>query len=181
MQRAARFAFDRAPATVRRIDHDGRLRVSAAPISKAVVNPYLGSEIPDWEALGLDPDGVYNLLRDPEELREAAPTFNGIPLLSEHRPIAADDHPHDLVCGTTGSDCSFIDPYLRVTLTVWDQRAIDAIESGETAELSCAYRYTPDMTSGTFRGERFDLIMRELSANHVSLVDHGRAGEDCAI
>ncbi|MFY3690853.1 DUF2213 domain-containing protein, partial [Achromobacter xylosoxidans] len=44
-------AFDRA--TVRRIDVDGRMHVEISNISKATVNPYRGSEIPDWEALGL--------------------------------------------------------------------------------------------------------------------------------
>jgi uncharacterized protein len=175
------FAFDRAPISSRRFDPDGRLHVAAAPISKATVNPYLGNEIPDFEALGLEPGRVYALLRDPDELRKAAATFDGIPLLSEHTPISADDHPHGLVVGSTGTDCSFADPYLRVTLAVWDQRAIDAIESGVRRELSCSYRDFCDLTPGTFRGERFDAVMRALAANHLSLVDRGRAGEDCAI
>jgi hypothetical protein len=49
--RASRLAFDRA--TVRTHDHDGRLHVAIAPISKANGCPYLGSEIPYAEALGL--------------------------------------------------------------------------------------------------------------------------------
>jgi 8-oxo-dGTP pyrophosphatase MutT (NUDIX family) len=63
-----RLAFDRA--SVRRMDQDGRLRVEITNISKAVVNPYQGKEIPDCEALGLDPEKVYQLLRDPGRTRQ---------------------------------------------------------------------------------------------------------------
>jgi hypothetical protein len=83
-------AFDRA--SVRTYDRDGRLHVEVTNISKAAVNPYIGREIPDWKALGLNPDGVYKLLRDPDELAKAAPTFNNIPVLSRHKPVTADDH-----------------------------------------------------------------------------------------
>jgi Uncharacterized protein conserved in bacteria (DUF2213) len=65
-------AFDRA--SVRTYDRDGRLHVETSNISKAAVNPYIGREIPDYKALGLDPDRVYQLLRDPDELAEAAPS-----------------------------------------------------------------------------------------------------------
>ncbi len=175
------FAFDRAPTLERSFDQDGRLRVTAAPISKAAVNPYLGSEIPGFEALNLDPDRVYFLLRDPDELRKSLPTWNGIPLLNEHAPISAAAHPHELVVGALGTDCHFEDPYLLATVTVWDGRAIDAIESGSRRELSCAYKFAPEMTAGTFEGEHFDITMRTIVGDHCSLVDRGRAGEDCAI
>lgn len=65
-----RLAFDRA--SVRTYDQDGRLHVAITPISKANVCPYLGSEIPDWEELGLDAQRTYRLLRDPDELARAA-------------------------------------------------------------------------------------------------------------
>ena len=42
-----------------------------APISaKANVCEYLGSEIPDFETLGLDPAKLYKLWRHPEELEK---------------------------------------------------------------------------------------------------------------
>src|SRR5689334_10910589 len=49
-------AFDHAhafdAASVRSYDEDGHLHVKDARISKATVNPYWGSEIPDAEQLG---------------------------------------------------------------------------------------------------------------------------------
>lgn len=177
--RAPSLAFDRA--SVRTFDVDGRLHVEITNISKATVSPYLGSEIPGADELDLDPRRIYQLLRDPEELEKAAPTFNNIPVLSEHIPVSAADHRPDLVVGSTGTDAVFEAPYLKNSLVVWSADAIKGIENGEQRELSCAYRYTPDMTPGNFDGTRYDGVMRNLIANHLALVATGRAGPDVVV
>ena len=179
MPKNDQFAFDRG--SVRTYDQDGRLRVEMTNISKSNVCGYLGSEIPDCEALGLDPRAVYQLLRDPEELEKAAPTFNGIPLLDTHVPSTAWDHPFGKVVGTTGTDAVFEKPYLKNSLVVWTQDAIQGIENGEQRELSCGYRYRADMTPGTFEGESFQGVMRDILGNHVALVATGRAGPDVIV
>lgn len=167
--------------SVRDIDRDGRMRVTSANISKATVNPYKGHEIPDWEALGLDPNKVYQLYRDPEELAKAAPTFNGVQLLRKHIPVNAEDHqPWDVV-GSTGTEASFEAPYLRNSLSIWAKDAIDEIESEAKRELSCGYHYRADMTPGEFDGMRFDGVMRDIVGNHVALVKDGRAGPDVVV
>lgn len=176
---SCRFALDRD--SVRAVDHDGRLHVEVANISKATVNPYVGREVPDWEKLGLDPDRVYQLFRDPEELKKATPTFNGLQLLRKHIPVSADDHqPWDTV-GALGNDAEFVDPYLRNSLTIWARDAIDGVETGKQKELSCGYRYAADMTPGIFDGMRFDGVMRSIVGNHVALVEDGRAGADVVV
>jgi hypothetical protein len=172
-------AFDKD--TVRRKDEDNRLHVSVTNISKAAVNPYYGREIPDWQTLGLDPDKIYKLFRDPEELKKAVKTFNNIPLLSEHVPVTADDHQPEKVIGSTGTDAEFEHPYLRNSLVVWVQGAIDDIEAEIKKELSSAYRYRADMTPGTYEGEAYDGVMRDLVGNHVALVKEGRAGPDVVV
>lgn len=169
-----KLAFDRA--SVRRTDVNGRLHVEVSNISAATVNPYFGREIPGAEALGLQPDKIYQLLRDPGELAKAASTFNNLPLLSEHVPVFADKPKKELVVGSTGTDAVFEAPYLRNSLVVWDAVAIAGIESGEQRELSCAYFYTPDMTPGVYEGAPYDGVMRDIRANHVALVEIGRAG-----
>lgn len=174
-----RLAFDRG--SVRTIDQDGRLHVAVTNISKAIVNPYMGEEIPDAEALGLDPKKIYQLLRDPEELAKAAATFNNVPLLLIHEPSTADAHPRSVTVGTTGSEASFDAPYLRNSLTVWDAEGIEAIESKKQQELSCGYRYTADMTPGTYEGTAYDGVMRSIYGNHVALVAAGRAGPDVVV
>jgi hypothetical protein len=167
--------------SVRSKDADGRLHVEEANISKATVNPYKGEEIPDWESLGLDPEKTYQLLRHPDEIAKGTATFNNLPILSEHVPISAQDHPPELVIGSTGTHARFEPPYLKNSLVFWPQAAIDAIESGEKRELSCAYRYQPVMTPGVYEGQRYDGIMTNIVGNHVAAVAEGRAGHDVVI
>jgi hypothetical protein len=174
-------AQDRA-ASVRSYDTDGRLHISIANISKANVCPYMGREIPDEDRkLGLDPDRIYYLFRDPAELEKAAPTFNNLPLLSEHVPIDAATHPHDLVIGATGSEAEFRYPYLTNSLVVWPEAAISQVLDGSKKEISCAYRYTAIPEPGIFEGQRYDLRMTAIIGNHVSLVESGRAGSDVVV
>ena len=180
---ADRLAFDKG--TVRTVDQDGRLHIEVTNISKANVCPYLGSEIPDDDGnggtLNLQPDRVYQLLRDPEELEKAAKTFNGIPLLSKHVPVSADAPQQSLVVGSTGTDAEFVAPYLRNSLVVWTADAIAGIENEEQRELSCAYRYRADMTPGIYQGMPYDGVMRDLRGNHVALVGSGRCGSDVLV
>ncbi len=165
----------------RTIDPDGRMRVDACRISKATVNPYLGVEIPGYESLGLDPARVYMMYRDPEELRKAAPTFEGVPLLDVHIPVTADAHAPDATVGTILNP-RFEYPYLVADLVVWTQDAINLVTSGEQRELSCAYRYTPVMGLGTSpEGLRYDGRMIMLNGNHTALVRKGRAGPDVLV
>jgi len=177
-----RLAFDRA--SVREKTQDGHLIVEITNISKANICPYIGREIPGYEQLKLNPNQVYQLLRDPVELKKAADTFNNLPLLSKHVPVFAEDYAEtskQFVVGTTGSDAVFQAPYLRNSLRVWDGDAISRIEAGEQKEISCGYHYDPDMTPGTHEGQRYDGVMRNIHGNHVALVKEGRAGADVAV
>ena len=173
-----KIAIDRSGRT---IDADGRLHVARSHISKATVNPYYGSEIPGFENLGLVPDQVYRLLRDPVELERAAETFARLPILSKHVPVTVDSPQPDLVVGAIGSDVSFNSPYLDADICVWDASAIAGIESDKVRELSCAYRYIPVMEAGEFEGQAYDGRMTEICGNHLALVDVGRAGSDVVV
>lgn len=166
----------------RHTDVDGRLHVASTNISKSNVCGYYGSEIPNSTALGLLPDRMYQLYRDPVELEKAADTFNNIPLLEKHVAVNAQDPQKDLVIGSTGTDAKFQHPYLTNSLVVWTQDAIDAIEQGTQRELSCCYRYQAEMTPGmTPDGMLYDGIMRNIIGNHVALVEKGRAGPDVMV
>lgn len=178
-----KLAFDRSS---RRIDADGRLHVDRSHISKATVNPYYGKEIPGFEDLGLQPDKVYRLLRDPVELERGAPTFARLPILSKHVPItvakvAEDEELKKLIVGAIGSDVAFKLPYLDADLCVWDATAIAGIETDKVRELSCSYRYVPVMEPGEFEGEPYDGRMTEIQGNHLALVEVGRAGADVVV
>lgn len=173
-------AFDRE--SVRELDRDGRMRVAVTNISKATVNPYVGREIPGWRQMSLDPDRIYRLYRDPDELAKGAPTFNGLPLLSEHVAVTADSHDPELVLGATGTDAVFDAPYLKNSLVLWTRAGIDGVESEEAKEVSSSYHYRPDMTPGVSPwGEPYDGVMRDIVGNHVALVREGRAGADVVV
>jgi len=175
-----RMAFDRGEST-RRIDQDGRLYVGLSNISKANVCGYLGAEIPNAEALGLDPLRTYMLLRDPEELKKAAATFNGLPILDHHVPVTAERPRQDLIIGSTGTDAVYEHPYLKNTLSIWVADAIEGIESEEKRELSSAYHYDVEMTPGVYEGQRYDGVMRNIRGNHVVTCPSGRAGGDVVV
>lgn len=172
-------ALDRSSA--RAYDADGRMHVDLSHISKATINPYYGREIPDYEKLGLIPDKKYMLLRDPEELAKGARTFNNLPILIKHVPVTAEEHQPELVVGSTGTDSKFKYPYLNNSLVLWAKPAIDGVEDNDKRQLSAAYRYVADMTPGTFEGQRYDGVMRNIVGNHVALVKEGRAGADVVV
>lgn len=175
-----RLAFDRA--SVRSFDGNGRLQVTKSNISKANVCPYYGREIPNADALGLDPDKIYRLWRHPDELKKAAPTFNNIPVLCIHTPDFPGDPPREYRVGTTHSGSDFDGTYLCNGLSVWDNSAIAGIETEEQKELSSSYQYKADMTPGTTPdGDEYDGVMRDIVGNHVALVETGRAGSDVLV
>lgn len=175
-----RIAFDRA--SVRTFDADGRMHVPSCRISKANVCPYLGREIPNARALGLDPNRVYMLYRDPEELKLAADSFRNLQLMMVHTKVNAANPKSEITVGTVGN-VSFDGMYLvSDQLTVWDADGITLIESEEARELSSSYRYRADMTPGVSpEGVAYDGVMRDIKGNHVALVRSGRAGSDVVV
>ena len=109
-------------------------------------------------------------------------SVNAIPIQLEHHPDYADDPQLLTRIGTTGTDGAFRDPYLDNSLHFTVRKAIDRIQDGSMRELSLAYRYTPDFTAGTTPdGKDYDFVMRDISANHVALVELGRAGRDVLV
>jgi hypothetical protein len=170
------FAFDYASA--RTTDVDGRLHVSDCRISAARVNDYMGSEIPG--ARGLDPARIYRMYRDASALRAAVPSFENMPLMSQHVAVSASDPQKWLVVGTV-SNCRWRPPYIVADLAVWDANAIARIRDGSKREISCGYRYRADMSPGKIGGESYDGRMLDIAANHVALVETGRVGPDCVV
>ena len=176
MDSARRLAFDRRMETI-----DGHLVVTDCNISKANVCPYLGSEIPNSEALRLEPSKIYMLYRDAAELQAAVKTYDRVPLMMQHVAVHADSPQQFLVAGTV-SNARFSHPFLKADLTIWTREGIDAVESGAQRELSCGYRYVAEMSPGTSPdGVKYDGRMTQIVANHVALVEAGRAGPDVMV
>lgn len=174
-----RLAYDRS---LRHYDHDRKLHVELTPISKSNICPYYGEEIPDLDgSLQLEPRKIYYLFRDNEELKKGAETSNNMQLLRAHKVVSPDEPQKMDVVGSTGTDAMFAMPFLKNSLVIWDQDAIDLIESNRKKQLSCAYHYRADMTPGTYLGAPYDGVMRDIKFNHVALVEDGRAGADVLV
>lgn len=157
-------------------DKNGFLQVKTSNLTRDHVAPYYGREIPGWEERQLDPDRIYYGWRNPDELKAALSTFNGVPLLIEHKFDSAEHPNKELRVGTVGTSAKWEPPYITNALSVWDEKAISAIEDGTLRDLSCGYRYKPDFTPGeTPDGLAYDFVMREIACNHVALVHEGRA------
>jgi hypothetical protein len=170
-------AYDRSTSANRWRDADGRLHVERSVISRAQVDDYLAEEVPGWQKLGLKAGTLVPLFRAPDELRRAAPAFDGLPLLSKHVAVTSDAHPSNLVVGVV-MDPKWEPPDLVASLIVWDGDAIRRIEAadeqGAGSGISCGYRYTPRMGSGTDGGVRYAGTMCRLIPNHVALVPSPR-------
>lgn len=168
----------------RTYDENGFLHVSISPLTRVQVAPYRGCEIPGWQELGLEPERVYRGYRPASELSkpETIQSVNGIPIQLAHHMDYADNPAKMTRVGSTGTDGAFHDPFLTNSLHIQDKNAIDRINDGSMRELSLAYRYKPVFTPGeTPDGEKYDFIMTDISANHVALVDEGRAGHEVLV
>lgn len=170
-------AFD----TKRHKDINGYLHVEVSPLTKETVNPYYGREIPGWEDEGLDPEKIYYGYRAGDELKKALNTFNGIPVLDEHKLDSAERPLKEERVGFTGTSAKWEAPYIMNALIITDAAAIELIESNKQRELSASYRYKPVFKEGYFGGEKYDFIMTEIQANHIALVAEGRAGSDVLV
>ena len=164
-----------AQDTMRSQDDNNFLTVKEQVITSEGVFPYLGKEIPSYEALGLDPNKIYKLYRPASEIKKGVKTFDNMPLLCDHTVVYYDEPPTDKFIGTLGNDVYFDDKdnKLKGTIAFWTKDAIDDLDDGKKG-LSAAYRYTPVMDNGTYNGTAYDGIMTNLSANHVAHVDNPR-------
>ena len=162
-------------------DENGFLRVDGNHITKEIVNPYYGREIPGWKERGLDPDRIYYGYRAGEELAKAVKTFEGLPLLMGHHVESAVDPQKAYRVGSSGTDATWNQPYIDISIFVTDADAIRAIENDKAREISCAYLYDPDFTPGTYDGQDYDFVMRNIRGNHIALVEEGRAGADVVV
>lgn len=163
-------AFDR-----RSVDQFGQMTATECVLTRSNVCTYVGFEIPNYEQLGLNPDRTYQCYRDPSALKAALTGLNGKPLLMDHVLTTAANPQKHITVGTV-VDCRWASDRIIGTVIVWDNTAIDAIESKRLRDLSCAYDYRAVKQSGVAPdGERYEILMTgPITWNHVALVREGR-------
>ena len=175
--------FDGVATSARTVDENGYMHVSDCPVTKEQVAPYYGYEIPQGERFGIKPNKVYYVYRPAEELSKAATmaSLRGIPLLADHASVTPEDIRRDRIVGSTGDLVRWDGTYLRCNLNILDKGAQDRVKDKSMRELSLGYSYTPEFKSGEFNGTRYDFVMRDIKANHLALVEVGRAGSDVRV
>ncbi|WP_323859978.1 DUF2213 domain-containing protein [Xenorhabdus szentirmaii] len=163
----------------RTYDLNGWLEVKDNPISKVGVFDYMGAEIG-----APNPDQLYRVLRPQEELESEATlhSFRLMPFVDEHEMLGRDGTPAEKkgIEGVIGENVYFDYPYLKGNIKILSNAALNQIASGKI-ELSPGYRCHYEFTPGTFEGEHYDAIQRDIRANHLALVDEGRTGPDVAV
>ena len=160
-------------ASHREVDENGRLIIHDTLITRESVDPYYGREIPGFEEFGLEPDKVYHIYRPAVELKKAVKKFDGVPVLDTHIMDNPGAERKENRVGSV-SNARLDGGAVFADLSIWDQDAIDKINSGEKRELSAGYSADTYFKPAEFNGEHYDLIMKNLSINHIALVRKGR-------
>lgn len=124
------------------------------------------------------PGEILREWRPPDEVlrQDSLATLVGVPFTIDHPAGAVDSanfrdltHGHVLAVRVDGD-------LVWAQIRIASDQAKAAIEAG-TIELSCGYRARLDETPGiTPRGEPFDAVQRDITYNHLALVDLARAG-----
>jgi len=99
---------------------------------------------------------------------------------SEYVVGMASENPKRIKVGET-EDYEDSEDYVQQKLTIFDDATINMIVNKEKSEMSLGYQCTLDMTSGEYKGERYDCIQRDIRYNHGSIVEQARGGKNCRI
>lgn len=127
-----------------------------------------------------NPDGTERReLRLPEEVFKADSmrTLQLVPVTREHpgEPVT-DKNATRLTVGAVGNDVRQDGNDLIATVMLHDEKAVAEAESGERRDVSCGYWTDLEKRDGSYMGERYDCIQRNIRYNHVALTTAGRAG-----
>jgi len=115
-------------------------------------------------------------LRPADEVEKSAKSFEAQPITLEHPPEMVNArNSRNYMRGLTGT-VAFDGALLTTELTVTDQEAVDSAQTTHK-QLSNGYECDIDETPGTWEGQRYDCIQRNIRGNHVALVKQARAGE----
>lgn len=164
----------------KKTDHNGYWYIEDNPISRAGVFQYLGSQISEE----LEPDRLYNVYRPAEELfnPEAMKSFELIPFVNDHEMLGKGQTPAEEygVHGVLGEKIGRKGDMLTADIKIYSEALKDEINNGKK-ELSLGYYCDYDLTPGTYKGQHYDAVQRNLRGNHIALVDKGRMGHDVRV
>lgn len=162
------------------IDRNGFWHIKHNPISKRGVYPYLGRQI----SADCEPDKIYMVFRPNEELsrKETLDSLKHIPLVNEHTMLGEGFTPAEEkgVDGVLGDNIEFDNGTIYADITIFSEDMKEKIKGGKK-ELSLGYWCDYEKQSGTYNGQRYDYIQKNIIGNHLALVDKGRMGSDVRV
>ena len=171
-------AMDRAPSA-RAYDINGWFEVADNPISREGIFPYSGAQVGHP-----DRGRIFQVYRPGEELSapDALASFRLMPIIDDHTMLGEGHTPAEDVgvAGVIGENVKFDRGVMTANLKIFSKALAQKIKNGKT-ELSCGYRCVYDFTPGVWNGQPYDVIQRQIRANHLALVDEGRMGPEVSI
>ncbi|OES45239.1 hypothetical protein BA724_04315 [Domibacillus iocasae] len=116
--------------------------------------------------------------------------FSDLAIYSARAKPVTDGHPNEEVTvdnisryskGMTHTDSRVEGGMLVVSMTVTDAALMDRIFSGEQSEISIGFLSDIVEQRGTYQGDEYGYVQKNIDINHVAIVDRGRAGPKVAI
>ena len=148
-----------------------------AKIARVGIQQYLESQVKD----GGNPEKVVNVMRFPEEVfcPESMRTMSNLTVTNDHPPEGRiDSSTWKKFASGFGGIAAQEGEHLTTTLTITDFEAINQWRSGRR-EISVGYRCEDYYAPGVHDGVNYEYVQRNISGNHIALVDLGRCGGSC--
>ncbi|MGY3186456.1 DUF2213 domain-containing protein [Lysinibacillus sp. TE18511] len=103
------------------------------------------------------------------------------PVTDEHpnEPVTIDNH-QQYSKGMSHTDSRVEDLKLYVSLTITDKDLIQKVFDGKR-EISIGFLSDVVAETGTYNGQNYEYVQRNIEINHIAIVDQGRAGPEVAI
>lgn len=162
------------------IDKNDFWFIQKNPITKVGVFPYLGRQISE----DCEPNKIYYVLRPKEELfkKETLDSLKLLPLVDEHEMLGKDfTAPEEKgIDGILGEQVVHDEDTIYTDIKIFSEDMKNLISNGKK-ELSLGYLCSYDKAEGTYKGQRYDYIQRNIIGNHLALVDKGRMGSDVRV
>ena len=109
-------------------------------------------------------------LRDVDDVKAATASINCKPITLQHPNKPVDiNNVKALKVGMTANDATFDGLNNRVTVTITDKDAVDAIDRGEVKAFSMGYKCSVVENDGVWQGVHHDQQQKDIVYNHLAL------------
>jgi hypothetical protein len=128
---------------------------------------------------------TFKELRLPEEVfnAESLESLKGASITDLHSVMVTPQNVKSVQVGFVKDDVREDAQFVKGTLVIQDENAIQLVEKGDRRELSPGYTCFVENASGVYQGERYDGIQRGIVYNHLAILPKGggRSGSEVAL